>query len=151
MAKSSSTLTTRQFERREMNLSAELIIAPEHRTQVKFSAMSNAADQHVVRGRATDVSPGGVGFTCRQFLPRMTEATLRIFDSKPVGTARDGTPIHEVIFEQRVKVKRAYMTSHEPTYSLGTAFIDSPPDIDDRIAAIFARTGAAADGGVADA
>ena len=40
----------------------------------------------------------------------------------PVGMRADGTPILEVAFEQRVKVRRVQMTSHEPTYFIGVSF-----------------------------
>ena len=54
----------------------------------------------------------------------------------PIGTRADGTPILEVAFEQRVKVRRVQMTSHEPTYFIGVSFAEPEnvdPDIGDRI------------------
>ena len=61
---------------------------------------------------------------------------MRVFDPTPVGTRSDGTPILEVAFEQRVKVRRVQMTSHEPTYFIGVSFADPDqvdPDIGNRM------------------
>ncbi len=85
---------------------------------------------------SVDISPGGMGFSCGQYLPRMCEGSLRVFDPMPVGNRADGTPILEVAFEQRVKVRRIQMTSHEPTYFVGVSFADPDavdPDIGNRM------------------
>ena len=66
----------------------------------------------------------------------MCEGSLRVFDPMPVGTRPDGQPIFEVAFEQRVKVRRVQMTSHEPTYFIGVSFADPEavdPDIGNRM------------------
>ena len=94
-----SGLTVRQHEREAVELSVEFVVAEPHREQVRFSAMSGAAQGHVTRGAATDISPGGVGFVCPQFVPRMCEGTVRVFNPRPSGTAADGTPVYEVMFE----------------------------------------------------
>ncbi len=111
-------------------------MAQEYRDQLRFSAKSSAIDDHSLRGTSVDISPGGMGFTSRQFLPRQCEGLLRVFDPMPVGMRADGTPILEVAFEQRVKVRRVQMTSQEPTYFIGVSFADPEnvdPDIGDRI------------------
>ena len=128
-----STLTTRQHAREAIDYRAEFVIAPEHRDQVKFSSTSQAVNAHTSRGRATDMSPGGIGLFLPEYLPRMTEGTVRVFSHRPTGTARDGTPIYDVVLEHRVKVRRVSLAGHEPTYALGLAFVDAEPGLPDRI------------------
>ena len=133
---SQSGLRVRQHHRREIELPVEFVIDEGHREQVQFSANSSAIDDHSVRGTSVDISPGGMGFTCKQFIPRMCEGNLRVFDPMPVGTQPDGSPILEIAFEQRVKVRRVQMTSHEPEYFIGVSFADPEavdPDIGNRM------------------
>ena len=133
---SQSGLRVRQHHRREIELPVEFVVAEEYRAQLRFSAKSSAIDDHSLRGTSVDISPGGMGFTCRQFLPRQCEGLLRVFDPMPVGMRADGTPILEVAFEQRVKVRRVQMTSQEPMYFIGVSFAEPDnvdPDIGDRI------------------
>ena len=132
-----SGLTVRQHEREALELSAEFVVCEQHREQVRFSAMSGAAEPHVTRGIATDISLGGMGLVCGQFGPRMCEGTVRVFDPDPVGEAPDGTPLHEVMFEHRAKIRRVALAGHEPSYALGAAFIDPEPDIEQRIAKVL--------------
>ena len=111
-------------------------MAKEYREQLRFGSKSSAINDHMLRGTSVDISPGGMGFTCGLFLPRQCEGSLRVFDLTPVGMRADGTPILEVAFEQRVKVRRVQMTSHEPTYFIGVSFAEPDsvdPDIGDRI------------------
>ena len=131
-----SGLRVRQHHRRELELPIEFVVAEEHRVQVRFGANSSAIDDHSLRGTSVDISPGGMGFMSTQFVPRMCEGNLRVFDPMPVGTKPDGTPILEVAFEQRVKVRRVQMTSHEPMYFIGVSFADPDsvdPDIGNRM------------------
>ena len=133
---SSSGLRVRQHHRREIELPVEFVVAQEYRDQVRFSSQSSAIDDHSLRGTSVDISPGGMGFMSRQFLPRLCEGSLRVFDPMPVGTRADGTPILEVAFEQRVKVRRVQMTSPEPSYFIGLSFADPEnvdPDIGNRM------------------
>ena len=133
---SNSGLRVRQHHRREIELPVEFVVAKEYREQLRFSSKSSAINDHMLRGTSVDISPGGMGFTSRQFLPRQCEGSLRVFDPTPVGVRADGTPILEVAFEQRVKVRRVQMTSHEPTYFIGVSFAEPDsvdPDIGDRI------------------
>jgi len=129
---SQSGLRVRQHHRREIELPVEFVVAEEYRDQLRFSAKSSAINDHSLRGTSVDISPGGMGFTCRQFLPRQVEGSLRVFDPMPIGTRADGTPILEVAFEQRVKVRRVQMTSHEPTYFIGVSFAE-PDNVDANI------------------
>jgi len=129
---SQSGLRVRQHHRREIELPVEFVVAEEYRDQLRFSAKSSAINDHSLRGTSVDISPGGMGFTCRLFLPRQVEGSLRVFDPMPIGTRADGTPILEVAFEQRVKVRRVQMTSHEPTYFIGVSFAE-PDNVDANI------------------
>lgn len=132
-----SGLTIRQHERETLALRAEFVIGEPHRSQVRFNSMSGAAEPHVTRGVASDISTGGVGLICPQFIPRMCEGSIRIYHPKPVSTATDGTPVYEVCFEHRAKVRRVSLASHEPTYALGTAFLDPEPGVEERVAAVL--------------
>ena len=132
----SSGLRVRQHRRRDVELPVEFVVAEEHRAQVRFSASSSAADHHAVRGTSVDVSPGGMGIITRQFIPRMCEGSVRVYDPSPLATKSDGTPIREVVFEHRVKVRRVQMIGPEPTYLIGLSFSDPEtvdPDIGHRI------------------
>lgn len=142
-----SGLTIRQHERETLALRIEFVVAEPHRGQVRFSSMSGAAEPHVTRGIAADISTGGMGLVCPQFVPRMCAGIVRVFDPTPVGTASDGSPIHELCFQHDVRVRRVTLDSHEPEYAIGVAFIDPAADIDERVAAVLALTVAARSGG----
>ncbi len=133
-----SGLTVRQHERESVELAVEFVVCDEHREQVRFSPSSAAAEPHVTRGLATDLSSGGLGMICGQFVPRMCEGSIRVFDPTPVGTGADGLPIHEVAFEHRVKVRRVVLEDHEPQYAVGMAFIDPEPNMEERVTKILA-------------
>ena len=128
-----SGLTIRNFQRNQIDLPAELVIAEPHHVQVRFAGSSAAADVHVVRGKAVDISPGGVGLQFNQFIPRMCEGEVRIFFPNPTGTKPDGSPIHTVAFAQPVKVRRVFQTGPEPTYFVGTSYLDPDPSIQELI------------------
>lgn len=119
MAKQSG-LTTRQFERAEVDLDVEFAIASEHHAQVHFSANSSAPGADVVRGRATDISPGGIGVRSPLFVPRMCEGTIRVFGPSANG---GGVESRRVIFEHAAKIRRVYMDNADKQYALGVAFI----------------------------
>ncbi|MCH8152462.1 MAG: hypothetical protein IH830_08830 [Planctomycetes bacterium] len=140
-----SGLKVRQHQRHEIELPIEFVVCEEHRNQVRFSASSGAVDHHTVRGRSIDVSPGGIGIVCRQFIPRMCEGSLRLLNPMPIGTSSNGMPILEVAFEHRVKVRRIWMDGREPTYLVGLAFADPEtvdPNIGDRISKLAKRISA---------
>jgi hypothetical protein len=126
----STGLTVRQFERESLELPIELTVCDEHAAQVRFSASSSAASQRVVHGTLMDVSPGGVGVQCGQFLPRMLEGIIRVMDAAG-----------QVIFEHRVKVRRVYLTEREPVYSLGLAFVDPRAGIEKQVYSLLAGRG----------
>ena len=128
-----SGLTVRQHERSDIELEVDFAIAMEHREQVRFSSMSSAAESHVTRGRAVDISSGGMGLILPHFVPRMCEAMVRVYHPTPVSTAPDGSPVYDVVFEHRVKVRRVRLEDHTPSYAIGLAFVDPEPDIEERV------------------
>jgi hypothetical protein len=134
-----SGLTVRQHEREGIEVPVDFEVCAEHAAQVHFSTGSSALGQHAIRGRAVDISPGGMGLELRQFLPRMCEGTIRVFAPDPIGMAGDGSPIYETAFEHRVKVRRVYLIGREPLYAMGVAFIDPTPDIDKKIGELIQR------------
>jgi c-di-GMP-binding flagellar brake protein YcgR len=136
-----SGLTVRQHERAGIELSVELEVCEAHAAQVLFSSTASAAGQHVIRGKAIDISPGGMGIESRQFLPRMVEGTVRVFAPDAERKNRDGSAIQNLVFEQPVKVRRVSQISREPSYNLGVAFLGAGVEMDQRIAALLVQTG----------
>lgn len=139
-----SGLTVRQHEREGIQVPVEFYICSEHCQQVHFSPQSSASGQHWLRGRAVDISSGGMGLEFRQFIPRMCEGTVRVFAPDPMGIGADGSPLYEAAFEHRVKVRRVYLIGREPLYAMGVAFVDPESDIDQRIADLLIRIKSAA-------
>src|SRR5688572_18035411 len=133
-----SGLTVRQHEREGIEVPVEFYVCPEHGSQVHFSSGSAAQGQHVIRGKAIDISSGGMGLEFRQFLPRMCEGTVRVFAPNPMLDG-DGAALYEPVFEHRVKVRRVYLVGREPLYSMGVAFVNHGPDIDERITKLLLR------------
>ena len=133
-------LRIRQHERWEIELPVEFVVCDEHRLQVRFSSVSSAVDDGGLRGTSIDISPGGLALASRQFVPRSCEGVVRVFETTPVGTRGDGTPILQLIFEQPAKVRRVRMLSHEPLYKVGLSFLDLDPQMEQKIAALQALT-----------
>ncbi|MHC5112894.1 MAG: PilZ domain-containing protein [Planctomycetota bacterium] len=136
-----SGLTIRQHAREALELRVEFVVREAHREQVRFSPMSSAPQPHVTRGTAQDISSGGMGLISEHYVPRMCEGTVRVYDPNPVTTAADGSPVYEVAFEHAVRVRRVTLASHEPTYSLGLAFIDPAPDMAQQVDRLIALAG----------
>lgn len=136
-----SGLTVRQHERAGIQVPVEFIVCNEHGVQVRFSPQSGTPDHHVVAGVAVDISSGGLGMECRNFVPRMTEGVVRI------------TSAGEIVFEQRAKVRRVYLVGREPKYQIGMAFLNPPDDLEQRINHVIARfeADAVGNGGCRDA
>jgi c-di-GMP-binding flagellar brake protein YcgR len=132
-----SGLTVRQFQREAVELDAEFIVAEEHRDQVRFSPMSGAAEPYMTRGRIVDISAGGMGLLCEQFVPRMCQGVVRVTDPRVTAMTAAGVPGPGPAFEHRVVVRRASLSGPELHYSLGVAFVDPEPGIDDRIAMLL--------------
>jgi hypothetical protein len=137
-------LTVRQFEREHVRLPIELVIAEQHVGQVRFSQSSSAAGRNMIRGLAVDISPGGMGLQCAQFLPRMCEGVVRVFEPAAGGdsAANDPAPT-TVLLEHRVKVRRVFLLDREPTYAIGLAFVDLKPGIEKTVASVLDRFGSA--------
>jgi c-di-GMP-binding flagellar brake protein YcgR len=131
-----SGLTVRQHVRLDVELDVDFVICEEHQDQVRFGTASGAAQPHATRGTTTDMSAGGMGIFCPQFVPRMCEGSVRVF-GPAAPSAPDGPGGRDVIFEHRVKVQRVWMESHDPTYALGFSFVDPDPDIEQRIREIL--------------
>ena len=142
-------LTVRQHERREIELPVEFVVFDEHREQVRFSSTSNAEGQYTLTGHTVDISVGGLGVTCRQYLPRGCQGLIRVYDPNPVGSRPDGSSVLEVAFEHRVKVRRAQMANVEPVYFIGLSFIDPDPEVAQRISSFLHKIDSAQEGGVA--
>lgn len=124
-----SGLTVRQHERADVSLRIEFILAEPHRGQVRFSSSSNALDPRTLRGTAFDVSPGGMGISFGQFVPRMCEGAVRVLAPGADEAAAD----REIVFEHDVKVRRVYLRGPEPTYAVGVSFVDPEPGLDGRV------------------
>jgi c-di-GMP-binding flagellar brake protein YcgR len=122
VSKAATGLTVRQYEREQLEMPVEFIVSDEHAQQIKFSSSSSAAGPHTVKGTVRDISPGGMGFYCKQFLPRMSHGMVRVYG-----------PQSDVIFQHRVMVRRVRVLDREPSYALGLAFIEPPPGIEQTI------------------
>jgi hypothetical protein len=147
VTQTTSGLTVRQYEREHVRLPVELTLCSEHSAQVRFSQSSTAAGQHKIKGQALDLSPGGMGIQSRQFIPRMCEGTIRLFEPVAAQDAVNDPPPTKLLFEHRVKVRRVYLQDREPTYAIGLAFISPQPGIEKTIASLLERFGSAPDGG----
>lgn len=134
-----SGLTVRQHEREGINVPIEFVVDPAHASQVRFSSSSSAAGPTMLRGIAQDISSGGMGLLCKQYLPRMCEGLVRVFAPVVGQTQDDGTPAVELILEQHAKVRRVTLVDREPLFSVGVAFIDPHPGIDGKITELFDR------------
>ena len=125
----------RQHERQAIDLPAEFEVCPEHREQVRFSAAASTSQSHIIQGRVVDLSMGGLGFICEQFLPRMCRGTVRVFDPASVNAAEPGTPI----FKHDVKIFRVSLIRQPLSYSMGTGFVDPAPHLMKRIKKLLKR------------
>lgn len=109
-------LTVRHHDRHELDVPAELIIAPEHVEQVRFTGVSaGAVNATTLSVKVRDMSRGGVGLESPIYLPRMTKAVVRMW----LGSADSA----QQCVERLVRVRRCLMASESPSYMLGTQFI----------------------------
>lgn len=130
-------LSVRQHEREEIQLPVEFTVCDEHREQVRFSSSSSAGRPHVIQGKVTDISRGGLGIDCHLFLPRMCEGKVRIFHGAVAIPQSDPESAREPIFETRVKVRRVLLRGHDTTYQIGLAFLNAPENIEELILNVF--------------
>ena len=129
-------LRIRQHERCEIELPVQFIVCDKHSSQVRFSSVSSAVDDGGLQGISIDISSGGLALASRQFLPRCCEGIVRVFEPAPAGTRGDATSDLRPIFEQRAKVSRTRMLSHEPLYKIGLSFREFGPDFEQQIAVL---------------
>lgn len=125
-------LRVREHVRETVNLPIRLSICEEHCEQVRFSPTSKASAANAIDGVAVDISSGGLGIESTQFLPHMTEGVIRVYANVDEGI--DPT-LSDPLFEQRVKVRRVRMVTHDPTYALGLSFVEPRGDLENRIKA----------------
>lgn len=134
-----SSLTVREHERSSVQLIVEFVVSDGQREQVRFSGNSTATEPHVVRCTAVDISPGGMGLLCEEFIPRNCEGLVFVFDPSTASTAAGSTSTYEVIFEHRVRLRRVRLATHEPMYELGVAFIDPREDLEQRVTTLLKK------------
>ncbi len=132
-------LTIRQHERAAIELDAEFIVGETHSAQVRFSPSSSAVNKATVRGIASDVSPGGMGLSLEQFLPRGCEGTVRIYRKVPATDVEGAW--RDVVFEHAVVVRRVFLASHDPSYSIGMSFADPGPGLPKQVEELRAMAG----------
>lgn len=125
--KKTSGLTVRQHERAGIQVPVDFVLCSEHGAQVRYSPESGTPDHHVVAGVAVDISSGGLGMECRNFIPRNAEGMVRINSGG------------DIVLEQRAKVRRIFLVGREPRYMIGLAFLSPPDDIESRISHVISR------------
>lgn len=136
-------LTVREHERQQIEMPVEFVIDEDHRGQVRFSGASGAIDQHTVGGVTVDLSVGGLGFVAAQFLPRNTEGVVYIFEpGTPSRCIKDGAaggpPRDQAFIEHPVKVRRVWMNVRDNTYSIGLAFVNPTPKLEEQVQRLVA-------------
>ncbi len=111
------TLLVRQHERLKCSLRVQVAAAPECGTQVRL-ARTLGDGSRVVNATVIDCSPGGLGINSSVFFPKTSVIHVRI-------TATNGA--HTTIaYEGPLRVQRVAMIGREPTYYLGTSFVERP-------------------------
>ncbi|MCH8824973.1 MAG: PilZ domain-containing protein [Planctomycetes bacterium] len=129
-------LRVRQHERWDIKLTAEFVVSDDHGAQVKFSSSASVISESVIQGETIDISPGGLAFASRQFLPLRCEGIVRVFSPTPVATKGDGKPILQVLFERQARVQRIRTLDHQPSYKIGLSFAELDLEIEMKIAEI---------------
>jgi hypothetical protein len=131
-------LTVRHHDRHTLSLRAELIIVSAQRGHVRLGTKhASASNDHTLRVVVRDASRGGLGVESEVFLPRMTQATVRVYADA------DAT---RLLLEREVRVRRTVMATEQPSYALGLQFIgeEEGADIIARLSEAGASGGAAA-------
>ncbi len=131
-------LRVRQHERWNIKLSTEFVVSDGHSAQVKFSSSANVIDDKVIQSQTIDISPGGLAFESRQFLPRRCEGTVKVFLPVPVEAKGNGKPVLQLLFERRATVRRVKTIDHQPSYKIGLSFDELDLDIKKELAEIQA-------------
>ena len=115
-------LSLRQFERFEVVLDAELEICQEHRSQLTFTGRAMSPGPNKLRATISDIGAGGLSMQTQVYLPRMCEATVRLYEPAPTEEGSEGLADRAVVFEQRVRVRRCEMTTQVPHFLVGLSF-----------------------------
>lgn len=136
----STALKTRRFARTVIDAPAEIIISPEHRSQVRFTSIAMAPQRHVLRCTATDLSGGGIGVESRHFLPRGLTGILRIIAPGTVLDSR-ALPPSAILLEHAIRVRRTILRTREPLFAVGVEFIDATPTLDATLERVAAALG----------
>lgn len=111
------TLLVRQHERLRCSLRAQVSASPESAAQVRL-ARTLGDGSRVVIGTVIDCSPGGLGINTSVFFPKASLIHLRIVSPDSAQSL--------LLFEGSMRVQRATMIGGEPTYYLGTSFVETP-------------------------
>lgn len=109
------TLLVRQHERLKCSLRVQVTAAPECGTQVRL-ARTLGDGSRVVSATVIDCSPGGLGINSGVFFPKTSVIHARIAAADGVST----------LYEGSLRVQRVAMIGREPTYYLGTSFVERP-------------------------
>ncbi len=131
-------LRVRQHERWDIKLAAEFVVSVDHSAQVKFSSSASVSGEGVVQGETIDISPGGLAFVSRQFIPLRCEGIVRVFSPAPKRAKGDGKPIPQLLFERKAKVRRIRTIDHQPSYKIGLSFAELDLEIEKKITEIQA-------------
>jgi len=126
--------TSRIHERLEVCLEARLRIASDSSEQLRFSgAAPSAVDDATIHVTVIDVGKGGIGMQAPVYLPRMALAYIEILEPRNTVAAAEDPAESAVLFVHLVRVRRCQMTSHLPTYLVGTAFESPDGDLTDQV------------------
>jgi hypothetical protein len=125
------TLVVRRSTRYEVAWQGEMSVSRQHAALIRFGPSCGGRDGWV-SADIVDFGSGGVGISSPVFVPRRALVRLRMAD--PSGGSGDGG-----VLEADLRVQRVTMTDRRPTYLLGTAFAEPPPELVRQIEAMAAR------------
>ncbi len=133
-------LITRQFERAELIVDAELMLEDKNEGQVRFSGASpSTPTSNCLKVMLSDIASGGIGAQSDTFMPRNCKATIIIRDPLTNGMDQAGVPLHEVLFKEEVCIRRCDLMSRKPTYLLGLSFESRSDELQDHINSFLDR------------
>ena len=125
-------LVVRQHERVKCALDADVSVALEHRPIVALTgAVSDGNGKFMAA--VVDISRGGIALRSKVFLPKQCRLVVRIIDPRLLDAGET------VVFTCTSRVMRVQMVDRTPTYELGTAFVDLPPEGQAVVAALIKR------------
>ncbi|MFO0491024.1 MAG: PilZ domain-containing protein, partial [bacterium] len=113
-------LVVRAHQRVRCSLLAQAEIAATHASAIVLAP--NALDSAgVLPGTITDISRGGVAFRTKVYLPKHAHIIITITDPQAAA------PEHRPALSLESTIARVVMADREPTYELGTSFIELTP------------------------